>query len=230
MREIIGWIRHHPLRTAGFGVVAVAGIVLFAPVYQAGAIWLASPGSVTISGVTPPPTDDLEKILVSAIEENMLDFVRWYRANMVLQSLLIGTSILATILAAITNNLNANNMKVLSVLLTAITAALTTVQSTFHIRENIVTFIKADYELEMLEARYRKEKTNFVPNSRYASLEALRYAQTKDWLATQSARMRAYSNIGQQPADPSDSLAAQVEQDSRDAALPIAERRQQAGN
>jgi hypothetical protein len=49
-------------------------------------------------------------------------------------------------------------LKKFLIFLTAVTAGLTAIQSTFHIRENIEVFIRANGELEIIEAEYIRDR------------------------------------------------------------------------
>jgi hypothetical protein len=111
------------------------------------------------------------------------------------------------VFASLTTKENAEHVKKWSVFLTAITAALASVQSTFHIRENIGTFIKATVDLNQLQADYLAERASFAdelkskdafkPDTQKKLLE-LHRVYTLRYNVILNDRMHAWSNVGQQ--------------------------------
>jgi hypothetical protein len=160
--------------------------------------------------------DTFEQQVDGTIKLNLIDIFRWYRANIAIQGLLLLFSVTAAILAAVTTKDNANKMKLFSVVLTALMAALTAGQATFHIRENIEVFIKANTDLQLLETDYiiqREALARAGSEQREAlasaasekdkiadKLDYLRSGKKADFLKIQTARMRAYAVIGQPPS------------------------------
>src|SRR5689334_16908496 len=74
------------------------------------------------SAVSENANDFLERALDANIMHNAQDFVRWYRSNIVIQLMIILSSLLATIYASITTKDNADTLKRYTVLLTALTS------------------------------------------------------------------------------------------------------------
>jgi hypothetical protein len=158
-------------------------------------------------------TDVWVQTLDKYIKHNMQDFTYWYKANIMLQAMIILTALAATILASLTTNENAGTLKKYSILVTAITSAFTAIQSTFHIRENIEAFIRANSELQLLEMEYLINRAGFTENQingKEASpgLLKVQYELAKKYVAVESARMRAYASIGAQSLPGAPSLLA----------------------
>lgn len=100
-------------------------------------------------------------------------------------------------------------MKKWSVLLTAVTATLASIQSTFHIRENIETFIKTSTDLISLETDYLVERAPFDNELKKSGgknldpelqkkLVELRQKFVPRYLNIETSVMRAWANAGQQ--------------------------------
>jgi hypothetical protein len=155
--------------------------------------------------------DYWERAIDKQIDKNISDFATWYRFNIVLQAALILTSLFATIAAAVTTSDNIRSIKKYSIVLTAVTSALTAIISTFHIRENIETFIRINGDLQILEWEYLRDRAPFMKNADASEaspqLLAVQYELSKKFVTIQSARLRAYASIGAQslptPAPPS---------------------------
>ncbi len=157
---------------------------------------------------TPIPTiseeakDYWERAIDKQIDKNIADFAMWYRFNIMLQAALILTSLFATIAAAVTTADNIGSIKKYSIVLTAITSALTAIISTFHIRENIETFIRINGDLQVLEWEYVRDRAPFMKsanaNEVSPQLLAIQYELSKKFVTIQSARLRAYASIGAQ--------------------------------
>lgn len=170
-----------------------------------------------IPAVSTPPKDFWETVLDKQIETNSSDFALWYRLNIVLQGALILAALSATILAAVTTTDNVPRLKKYSIVVTAITSALTAILSTFHIRENIDAFIRISGDLQLLEWEYAKDRALLPPpvangatfrrtflrkkpsnNEASPELLNLQYELSKKFVPIQAARMRAYASIGAQ--------------------------------
>jgi hypothetical protein len=93
-------IKGHPL----ISIIMAIAIIMVLYVLT---MWLASP----IPLHERAPSDYFEKIMDDSIKANIKDFAIWYRGNIVLQLSLIVTSLLATILSAITTKDNADRTK-----------------------------------------------------------------------------------------------------------------------
>ncbi|MGJ5176019.1 hypothetical protein ACQR16_19130 [Bradyrhizobium oligotrophicum] len=168
--------------------------------------WLALPTPTLVSD----GSGDVFQIAIDqSLQRNAANFDLWYKSNMVIQCTLIFTTPLATVFASITTRDNAEEIKKWSVLLTSVTAALASVQSTFHVRENIETFIKSSADLVLLEADYfvdRAEYENAILNSEgkpldpeiQKKLRGLHQKYMQKYMNIQTARMRAWANAGQQ--------------------------------
>lgn len=178
------------------------------------AIWFALPTSKTVG---EPSIDGFEEALDQAIDKNKSDFHLWYRSNVVIQCTLIFSALLATVFASLTTRENAEKVKKWSVLLTAMTATLASAQSTFHIRENIETFIRSNGQLALLEMDYLLERapldgdlrkfkksggTDLDPDLEM-KLTEVRHKYMPRYIEIQMGQMRAWSNAGQ-PSPPSE--------------------------
>jgi len=144
--------------------------------------------------------DDFERNLAGTIQEDKSDFAFWYRVNIIIQATLIITALFATIMAAITTSLNADRYKKYLVILTALTASLASVQTTFRLRENLSTFIGASESLKQLESEYEAEKAakeKIIPRE----LLELQGKYMKRYLDIEADRMRAWASIGQPAAE-----------------------------
>ncbi len=178
-------------------------------------IWFALPTSKTVG---EPSIDGFEEALDQAIDKNKSDFHLWYRSNVVIQCTLIFSALLATVFASLTTKENAENVKKWSVLLTAMTATLASAQSTFHIRENIETFIRSNGQLALLEMDYLLERAPLDGDLRKfkksggidmdpdleMKLTEVRHKYMPKYIEIQMGQMRAWSNAGQ-PSPPADS-------------------------
>ncbi len=177
-------------------------------------IWFALPTSKTVG---EPSIDGFEEALDQAIDKNKSDFHLWYRSNVVIQCTLIFSALLATVFASLTTKENAENVKKWSVLLTAMTATLASAQSTFHIRENIETFIRSNGQLALLEMDYLLERapldgdlrkfkksggTDLDPDLEM-KLTEVRHKYMPRYIEIQMGQMRAWSNAGQ-PSPPAE--------------------------
>jgi hypothetical protein len=111
-------------------------------------------------GLTEPSdlADTLETAMDDTLLANFKDYELGYKANIIIQLVLIFTSISATVFAAITTAHTAEAMKKWSVLLTALTAACAAFLSTFHIRENLEGIVSLNTELVALEANYLADR------------------------------------------------------------------------
>ena len=192
------WILNH--------IIAILGAIVLVLVVI-GAVWFALPNGNVVSS---PALDDFEQALDEAIQQNMKNFVWWYKANIVIQSTLILTALFATVAASITTKDNADTLKKYTVFLTAVTVALASVQSTFHIRDNVNSFITASGRLELLESEYLVARAPFEaqlrasagkpPGEKIVPLELLKIQQSslKKYVDIEADRMRAWASIGQQ--------------------------------
>jgi hypothetical protein len=194
-------------------IIVAGGIYVLMPVMQ-------------FYGIENSTGDDFEDALNSSMQNNASNFAWWYKSNMLIQFVLIFTALLATVLASLTTQGNAEKIKYWSVILTGITAALASMQSTFHIRENIETFIKSASNLQLLDAVY-VEKRAHINSEVIASLNEndkykinasgragdiqreliKRYPEKylflqrelmRQYVDVMGARMRAWANAGQQ--------------------------------
>jgi hypothetical protein len=180
-------------------------------------IWYALPTSKMVS---EPAIDIFETALDEAIDKNKGDFHLWYKSNVVIQCTLIFTALLATVFASLTTKENTERVKKWSVVLTAITATLASVQSTFHVRENIETFIRTNSDLALLEMDYvferapldndlrkynelktKSSEADLDPDLQKKLIE-LRHKFMPRWMAIQTDQMRAWTNAGSQPMAP----------------------------
>jgi hypothetical protein len=168
-------------------------------------LWIILP-VVTVFQHAPAQPDIFARAIDEAQRKNSLHFELWYKINFLIQFALILTALAATVLASRTTKENAEHYKNWSVWLTAITAALAAGQSTFHIRENIQTFIKAAVDLNQLEADYlaaraplMEEARSKEPNSdSQKKLLELQRVYVKRYNIILSDRMHAWANVGQQ--------------------------------
>jgi hypothetical protein len=95
-----------------------------------------------------------------------------------------------------------SNYKKWSVLLTAMTAALTSAQSTFHIRENIEAFVKTAGNLELLQAKYLAKRAEIKDDGSHSQILKLQSDSMQEYVDIMTARMRAYGNAGQLVVSP----------------------------
>jgi hypothetical protein len=174
-------------------------------------IWYALPASKTVG---EPSLEGFEEALDMAIDKNKHDFNLWYRSNVVIQCTLIFSALLATVFASLTTRDNAERVKKWSVLLTALTATLASAESTFHIRENIETFIRSNGQLALLEMDYLLERAPLDPDLRKykksgtdpdpdleMKLTEIRHKYMPKYIDIQTGQMRAWANAGQ-PSPP----------------------------
>jgi hypothetical protein len=173
-------------------------------------IWFGLPASKTAG---EPSLEGFEEALDMAIDKNKSDFNLWYRSNVVIQCTLIFSALLATVFASLTTRENAEKVKKWSVLLTALTATLASAQSTFHIRENIETFIRSNGQLSLLEMdyllerapldadlrKYKKSGADMDPDLE-AKLTEIRHKYMPKYIDIQEGQMRAWANAGQPSA------------------------------
>src|SRR5690348_2523319 len=111
--EALAWMLESVWRIAGVIVAVLLVAFLF---YH----WLGTP-AVAIAQAAPNPAMTFEKTVEDIISANFRDFVRWYRANIIIQVLLVSSSLVATILASVTNQQNVMQIKMFSIVLTALT-------------------------------------------------------------------------------------------------------------
>jgi hypothetical protein len=195
-------------------VPVVLGLLLL----LAGVLWFLPSGELVQN--TP---DDLETVMDKTLAYNLRDYNLFYRINILIQSALILAATFATVFAAITTKDNTEKVKKYSVFLTAVTAGLAAVLSTFHIRDNMDTLIGVTQDLQVLEIKYlaarakviediKKKDPNFtlkkVENSAALPRELLELQ--REWLPLYTdilrLRMRAWSNIGSQTMQANDAL------------------------
>jgi hypothetical protein len=103
-------------------------------------------------------------------------------------------------MAALTTSQNADRYKIFSVFLTALTASLASVQTTFRLRENLSTFIGASENLKQIESEYKAKKAakeNITPHE----LLELQGTYMKRYLDIEADGMRAWASIGQPAAE-----------------------------
>ena len=215
-RKRSGWLnRWTPmLRPDWISWVVPMTIVLLACLLLV--IWRVLP---TPTNMAAPAIDVFESALDEALVRNAGNFDLWYKSNMVIQFTLIFTALLATVFASITTKDNAEHIKKWSVLLTAITATFASVQSTFHIRENIETFIRSTGDLVLLETDYLAERApldkdikksagkDLDPETEKKLIE-IRQKYMARFMTIETARMRAWANAGQQsPVTPDNNAA-----------------------
>ena len=194
--------------------------VLFLIILVAIAISLVLPSDELM--VPRPAQDSFEASLGIAVRRSMGSFLWWYRSNIVLQFTLIAASLLATVTAALTTSENANLLKKYSIVFTAITAALATAQQTFHVRENINSFISSTTRLELLVYDYVLRRAQLSKEGRSEGSPDLLELQkdiTQKYSAIEADRMRAWASIGEQT----------VKEDGRDSGESRAEPQGQEG-
>jgi hypothetical protein len=176
------WVQSNWVLT-GFGV-------LFLIIIVAIAISLVLPSDELM--VPHPAQDSFETSLGIAVRRSMGSFLWWYRSNIVLQFTLIAASLLATVTAALTTSENANLLK---------TAALATAQQTFHVRENINSFILSTTRLELLVYDYVLRRAQLSKEGKSEGSPDLLELQkdiTQKYSAIEADRMRAWASIGEQ--------------------------------
>lgn len=174
-------------------------------------IWFGLPATKTAG---EPSLEGFEEALDMAIDKNKSDFNLWYKSNVVIQCTLIFSALLATVFASLTTRENAERVKKWSVLLTALTATLASAQSTFHIRENIETFIRSNGQLALLEMDYLLARAPLDPDLRKykkagtdpdpdleKKLTEIRHKYMPKYIDIQESQMRAWANAGQ-PSPP----------------------------
>ena len=217
MPTLSSWISNNPRKSAIFGV-------LFAVVFLSIVVWFRSQAFVLVEGGA---LDSNEQTLDAAIVTNANDLQNWYRSNLIIQAILICAGLLATISAASTNKDNTEILKKYTVVLTAITSTLAIVLTTFHIRENVETFIRANADLHSIEADYLAERAKGpvgpilrasaktaekakaagtpLPASELMDppeLAALWSKFLPRYLEVESARLHAWASVGQQSLPP----------------------------
>jgi hypothetical protein len=187
-------------------ILATLGIVFLIILVGVG-VWLTLPSGEFID---QQALDSFEGSLDNSIRQSMGNFQWWYKSNILIQFTLITTSVLATVTAAITTSENANAVKKYAVVFTAVTAALASAQQTFHIRDNISSFITATGNLELLKYEYivhrsqleqefqanagNSDKNKDIP----PALLQLQQNIMKKYVDIETDRMRAWASIGQQ--------------------------------
>ena len=173
--------------------------VLFLIILVAIAISLVLPSDELM--IPGKAQDSFENSLGIAVRRSMGSFLWWYRSNIVLQFTLIAASLLATVTAALTTSDNANLLKKYSIVFTAVTATLATAQQTFHIRENINSFISSTSSLELLVYDYVLQRAKLSKEGRSeGSPEILELQKqiTQKYTDIEADRMRAWASIGEQ--------------------------------
>ena len=156
---------------------------------------------------TAIPGDHYEELLYKAQRLNLDHFQLWYKLNIIIQCTLIVAALLAAIFASVTTRENAESLKKWSVLLTAVTAAVASFQATFHIRENLDSFIQATIDMNLVEADYLADRAKFVDelkdkattetNIQLLELHRKYMGRLNNIVGS---RMHALTNIGSQPA------------------------------
>ena len=173
--------------------------VLFLIILVAIAISLVLPSDELM--IPGKAQDSFENSLGIAVRRSMGSFLWWYVGNIVLQFTLIAASLLATVAAALTTPDNANLLKKYSIVFTAVTATLATAQQTFHIRENINSFISSTSSLELLVYDYVLQRAQLSKEGRSeGSSEILELQKqiTQKYTAIEADRMRAWASVGEQ--------------------------------
>ena len=147
-----------------------------------------------------------------AIENNLNQFVLWYKGNILIQAILILAALAATVTASVTTRDNAERMKKFTITLTALTAALTSFESTFHVKDNVNTFIDAEGKLVTLEFDYLYQRSQYEhvlranvgkdPKDKIVPREIVEIQDRlmKRYVEIEAERMRAWASIGQQSA------------------------------
>ena len=185
---LLPWIQ------SNWTALTVAGLFLIVLVLMI--IWLMLPPDKLIFPALPSDSkDSFESDLITNAQRGMGSFQVWYKANILLQLILIVTSLAAAVTAALTTSENANKLKNYSVILTAVTAALATAQQTFHIRENINSFITSTTKLELLVYDYvsKRETPDYSANPLKLQREIM-----DTYIDIEANRMRAWASIGEQ--------------------------------
>ena len=136
------------------------------------------------------------------IGENLHDFNRWYKTNIVIQALTIVAGIFSTIFASLGTQDDAKLLRRAVVVLTAVTTALVSIQATLHIKDNLDTFIKANSDLQVGKFEYeRRRDSGSDPADKGKVADVKLKAETLNSLVRViESRMRAYSAIGAQQA------------------------------
>jgi hypothetical protein len=160
----------------------------------------------------PIATDIFEAALDQAIQNNDDEYELWYKSNFIIQCTLIVTALLATVLASTTTSQNADHVKKWSILLTALTAALATLQSTFHVRENLESFINSSADFTLLETEYLAARSPLINQPKFkrhhkdVDIEKLRELHLEfmpRYLDYLNNSRHAWANVGQQSLRPS---------------------------
>ncbi len=162
------------------------------------------------AGSQAPVVHDIFEDAVDGImQSNARDLLWMERANFAVQVTLIFTSMLATIIAAITTKDNAPKLKIYSVVLTAITASVTVFLNVFHVKENIDLLIVADKKIHELQISYLAERAAIddkvlaVPiqsldSGTKVQLLTLHKKYTSDLSDILESRWHVWSNVGGQ--------------------------------
>ncbi|WP_237478565.1 hypothetical protein [Lichenibacterium dinghuense] len=173
----------------GLGVALAVGLGVVGLVAVAAWIGAAPPHSVV-----SPPSDLMEQALDNHIGASMRDFQVWNRINIAVQSATILLGLAATLLTASTTADNTQRLKTPTVTVTALTAALVGVQSTFHLRENIHTDVAAFTKLVALESNYIFQRDRLPGEG--PERAALRRNTVRRLTQISVERMTALANIG----------------------------------
>jgi hypothetical protein len=204
-------------------IVLGAGLIILVPTV----IFLLQPSDELM---LPHPrldsSDHFENDLGNAVKRSMGNFLWWYRTNIVLQFTLMAASLLAAVTAALTTSENAEMLKKYSVVFTAITAALATAQQTFHVRDNINSFVTSTTRLELLVYDYLSRRNGLSKNGNSdSSPELLNIQQNimKTYVDIEANRMRAWASIGEQVTQPKDLRATEPNREPRSVGSPTAE-------
>jgi hypothetical protein len=164
-------------------------------------IYLALPGDELMD---LPSSDDFGKALQTSARRSMGSFMWWYKTNIILQITLIAASLAATVAAALTTPQNVEVIKKYSVIFTGLTAAVATAQQTFHVKENINSFITSTWNFELLAYDYASQRAHLTETSvnneksdKDKILEIQKDVMQK-YVDIESNRMRTWASIGEQ--------------------------------
>lgn len=136
------------IAVAAFGGALVVGWVLFAP---------PKADSFPLSAVADPFYDYLSAVM----RKNASDVDLLVKLNFLVQSVLVVSALIATVLAALTTTATAAKYKIYSIIVTATTSAAASFLTSFHVRDNVNTFVLVEHELNVIEAKYLKERKPF---------------------------------------------------------------------
>jgi hypothetical protein len=176
------------------------GVAIFSLV-----VWWLVRTTAVLENASPIKGDYYETLLYKVQRINLDHFELWYKLNIIIQCTLIVAALLAAIFASITTRENAERLKKWSVFLTAVTAAMASFQATFHIRENLDTFIQATADLNQLEADYLADRAKFAEEltdtakiENNIKLLELHRSYIGRFNEVVGRRMHALTNVGQQ--------------------------------